>query len=303
MNPYQGKTIIYILGSSHSGSTLLAALLGAQQGITCLGEVNVFSAESKQIKPLDARLCSCRQGNWRQCGFWQSVEQGLQKTYNKSLADLDLSSSLDDPFRQDNAAFWSVVFDLVGDGLLIDSSKTIENYVRLHQMGFRIVPIYLSRSPHGVVYSEIKKGKNWLRETFGYLHYHIRARIALRGQKHLPVQYTDLALRPEQTLKKILSLLRPEHSSIEMNWKIKQQHFLRGNGMILKNNIAITPDETWKSQLSLLQKIVIYGITLPLKFDRHWLYILYLQFHKKVKKFRNFLGVCGMCSTIVGYCC
>lgn len=155
-------------------------------------------------------------------------------------------------------------------------------------MNIPVIPLYLSRSPYGVVYSEIKKGKNWFRETFGYLHYNMRARLALRGKKHLRVRYEDLALRPGQTLQTVLSFLQTEPSAPEMDWTSKTQHLLRGNGMILKNDNAIIFDGAWKTGLSAFQKAAICLITLPLKLEWRPLYALYLGLYKIIKRHFRF---------------
>lgn len=63
--------LIYVLAASHSGSTLLAMLLGAHRDTCSVGELN-----ARNIGDPDRYRCSCGAGI-RQCGFWQSVHDRM----------------------------------------------------------------------------------------------------------------------------------------------------------------------------------------------------------------------------------
>jgi hypothetical protein len=67
---------IYVAGLEHSGTTLLAHLLGAHPATLCLGEVAIFFSPtsmrqfmSRWGKYPDAQLCSCGK-SWDDCEFW-----------------------------------------------------------------------------------------------------------------------------------------------------------------------------------------------------------------------------------------
>lgn len=64
--------LIYILAASHSGSTLLAMLLGAHRDAITVGELKATS-----LGNVDEYKCSC--GTLlKQCGFWRSVCSGME---------------------------------------------------------------------------------------------------------------------------------------------------------------------------------------------------------------------------------
>jgi hypothetical protein len=59
--------LVYILAASHSGSTLLAMLLGGHPEICTIGELKATS-----MGDVDRYLCSCR-ARVRECPFWSAV--------------------------------------------------------------------------------------------------------------------------------------------------------------------------------------------------------------------------------------
>lgn len=60
--------VAYLLAASHSGSTLLGMLLGAQPGACTVGELKATSMGDP-----DQYRCSCKE-LIRECGFWSQVE-------------------------------------------------------------------------------------------------------------------------------------------------------------------------------------------------------------------------------------
>src|SRR5689334_5532357 len=65
--------LAYILGASHSGSTLLAMLLGAHPEACTVGQLGADTLDD----PVRYR-CSCGQPI-RECGFWKDVRAGMQR--------------------------------------------------------------------------------------------------------------------------------------------------------------------------------------------------------------------------------
>jgi hypothetical protein len=64
---------MYILGASHSGSTLLALLLNAHPDIATIGEL-----DSGGVGAVDGYLCSCRRP-LTDCPFWQAVAEQMAR--------------------------------------------------------------------------------------------------------------------------------------------------------------------------------------------------------------------------------
>jgi hypothetical protein len=65
--------LAYILTASHSGSTLLALLLGSHPKMCTVGELKLGKIEDR-----DNYLCSCR-APLNSCSFWQAVGEGMQR--------------------------------------------------------------------------------------------------------------------------------------------------------------------------------------------------------------------------------
>jgi hypothetical protein len=73
--------LAYILTASHSGSTLLALLLGSHPKMCTVGELKLG-----KIQDRDNYLCSCRAPLVR-CSFWRAVGDGMQRRGEKFSPD------------------------------------------------------------------------------------------------------------------------------------------------------------------------------------------------------------------------
>lgn len=68
--------LVYLLAASHSGSTLLSMLLGAQAGACTAGELKATAMGNPE-----QYRCSCKEFI-KQCGFWQAVAAAMaQRSY------------------------------------------------------------------------------------------------------------------------------------------------------------------------------------------------------------------------------
>lgn len=75
--------LAYILAASHSGSTLLAMLLGAHPEIATVGELKLTS-----LGPIEHYRCSCRR-LIQQCPFWNAVRE----TFARAGLDFELANA------------------------------------------------------------------------------------------------------------------------------------------------------------------------------------------------------------------
>lgn len=76
--------LAYLLAASHSGSTLLAMLLGAQPGACTVGELKATS-----LGDPDSYRCSCRE-RIRDCAFWQDLSQAMGR---RGIPDFDITNA------------------------------------------------------------------------------------------------------------------------------------------------------------------------------------------------------------------
>ena len=87
----QQMRVIYIAGTSHSGSTLLSLMLNANSEIMSVGEIQNLNRQLK-IKPGQKSYprCSCGASSLWQCNFWRAVDDYVRRKSGKSLLDLDM---------------------------------------------------------------------------------------------------------------------------------------------------------------------------------------------------------------------
>lgn len=86
--------LAYLLAASHSGSTLLAMLLGAHPEACTAGELKATS-----LGDPDAYRCSCR-APIRQCDFWKTVTQQMR---HKGISPFDITDAGTSIFGLDSA--------------------------------------------------------------------------------------------------------------------------------------------------------------------------------------------------------
>jgi hypothetical protein len=88
-DPTKKIHLVYILSASHSGSTLLAMLLGSHPQVCTVGELKITS-----LGDPDRYFCSCRQP-LKKCGFWRQVAGEMASRgffFNPTRAGTDLGS-------------------------------------------------------------------------------------------------------------------------------------------------------------------------------------------------------------------
>lgn len=76
--------LAYLLAASHSGSTLLTMLLGAQPGACTAGELKATSLGAP-----DQYCCSCHE-RIRNCTFWQKVSEGMGR---RGIPNFDITNA------------------------------------------------------------------------------------------------------------------------------------------------------------------------------------------------------------------
>lgn len=74
--------LAYLLAASHSGSTLLAMLLGAQPGVSTVGEL-----KATHLGDGDTYRCSCRE-KICDCAFWREIHRAMAR---RGIKDFDIT--------------------------------------------------------------------------------------------------------------------------------------------------------------------------------------------------------------------
>lgn len=204
--------VLYVLGTSYSGSTLLNALMARHSEIVALNEVVNLGSELRDVPPNHARH-PLRQPLWRQ------VDARFRAQGSK-LDEIDLSYGWRDAYlggsaarrrwRLQNERLMSALRAELGERWFVDASK---HYRRLDQMQMAqwdVRVVHVVRDGRSVVASGLKRG-------FGFaqlmMSLHLDASRAERLRRRLPadrfsrLHYEDVTRDPEAAAKKLCGLL------------------------------------------------------------------------------------------------
>ncbi|MEM7277129.1 MAG: sulfotransferase [Pseudomonadota bacterium] len=182
---------VYISAASHSGSTLMALLLGSQPNVTTAGELKVSS-----LRNLAEYRCSCRE-LILECNFWNDVIASMQekgRTFDFSGNGASISAGLSDfqkkllkpllrapalerlrdlalaitpgwrrhlrEFREQNLALMTTIAELSQARTIVDSSKIAIRAKYLNQIpGIDFRVLRLVRDGRGAAIGYLKPGK------------------------------------------------------------------------------------------------------------------------------------------------
>lgn len=275
--------ILYLASPGHSGSTLLAMLLGRHSAVATIGEVKVAPICYRHRDP-----CSCG-APLPDCDFWKRVESRLERE-RLSLADpWFITHAMDAPafadrlyagqvrgrfsesvrsgllgvlpsarrhalqVRRCNRALMTAVLELQAGQVLLDTSKDASRLRCLLETGaYDIRVLHLIRDGRAVANSLIKKGvspssaaEEWLSEH----HQAERLRQRVPAEDWLSVRYEELCAAPQEHLERILThAFGPLPVDASACGPDREMHIL-GNRMRLGPLREIKSDEAWRSEL------------------------------------------------------
>ena len=253
--------VIYIAGTSHSGSTLLDMMLNAHPQIVSLGEaykLNHKLSPGRERSKAYAK-CSCGAESILRCPFWSRVDELTIRAANKSLSELDLDNYRDlDAGTAPNAVLFRAVAEAAQESFVVDSSKSPRRLAYLMRVkGLDVYPIHLIRDPRGQICSAIRRRSNFFRSLFHYEVVQEQLRQRLKSVPHSVVRYEDLVQQPERTLRSVLEPLGLEFDYRQLQWAEQEKHLVAGNSIRRDKTSKLVLDETWKESLSTAQKLLV----------------------------------------------
>lgn len=255
-----GIKVVYVTCRGHSGSTLLDLLLSSHPAVVSVGEVKLLKGE--RIEP-----CNCGAATPAECPFWRRVDAALERSSGLRLAELDLASSDRATFAAHNRALFAAVAEVSGCRIVVDSSKALDRLAGLLEVpGLAVETIHLTRSPFGVVYSNLKLGRDWRYHARNYTLGMMKTRRLLAGRDALEVRYEALARDPAGVVAPIMRRLGLAFDPGQLAWAGRERHNLGGNPMRFSASSAIRPDRSWRRGLSLRQMLAVAWLTLPTRF-------------------------------------
>lgn len=275
--------LLYILGPSYSGSTLLTFLIGQHPEVATVGEL-----KAAVTGPVEENHCSCG-ARWDQCPFWQEVQDRMRTSgaafslehfgthFGRGSAVFrrlisasvrhpcfawpsQLALKILPPMRQEwhtiveqNRRLINVVLKLQGGHVFLDGSKDPE---RLNQLleadAWDIKVLRLIRDGRGVTNSYMKHNcvsmtvaaREWVRTEKAC----DRVLRRVSPASLLTLQYEALCASVEETLAAIWVWAELEPPTPAKMRPLGTMHIL-GNPMRLGFRNAIKLDQKWRTEL------------------------------------------------------
>jgi hypothetical protein len=276
---------VFITAYSHSGSTLLAFLLGAHPEIATVGEMTGLIP----VEDPDVYLCSCGQ-KIKECEFWRAIASVMQtKGFQFEVANFNtrfelgshplirrlrtgsLRSNALEAIR--DAIFWAwpgqtrqlrkiaarnkalveAVLDVTGKRVFLDSSKEhmrIKYLLKYSDLDMFV--IHLVRDVRGVVTDHLSSSRSaqqlaqsWVNRNRNIL----RQLEALPDNRQIRIHYEDLCQDMQGTLECLYRFCGVEPGVVVTDFRSAPHHIV-GNKMRLGSSSEIKLDERWKKVLT-----------------------------------------------------
>lgn len=295
--------ILYILGSSRSGSTIIANVLGATPGFFSAGEIR-FLWE----RVLQGRHCGCGERVVR-CPIWgeilrqqagkaapadivrwdratmrfQHIPRLLRLTPDRISSTSPLTSYLN--LMMDT---YERASNVTGAGIIVDSSKRPSGAAALRLMPrLESYVVHLVRDPRAVAHSrrQVKadpdKGSNGVMARSTTLNSVMHWSATNLGsdivrwrhgrQRSMLLRYEDFVIRPLEGFERILSFVGESHSSgpfVDTHAvELGINHGVAGNpDRFVHGRTEIRPDDRWRTNSTPWERTLVSAATLPLMF-------------------------------------
>jgi hypothetical protein len=271
--------VIYITSLGRSGSTLLDLMIGRHSLVESVGEIDAFD------QWVDSNLlCSCQE-TMADCSYWNEIRQNLpgneafrigylskaQRT--KSLV-LKPSSQEAKAYSLPNHHLFSSILKNTSKKIILDSSKRVQRLRYLISSDlFDLKVIHLVRNGNAVVNSykraserpEFTSGKTTvpgspLQTSTRWVLYNLLAQKLgrhLGPERYIRVRYEDVALRPEEEVRKICSRFGLTYEEGLLNPTTQSIHNISGSRWRFKSEqkVEVKIDERWRRELSQRDKL------------------------------------------------
>jgi len=275
----------FIMAASHSGSTLLAMLLGSHPQATTIGDTG---GTIHRKDPEYQCSCGCRA---KECLFWQQVEDQMAcRGFELNIADFgtrfeypenrfinrvlraehrgpvmeaarDLVLGLSPGWRRQartiakrNAALVETVNEIANSQILIDSSKhpiRAKFLLRISELKVRI--IHLVRDGRGVAHTYVHDNGLSVEEAAFEWRVNVQAdeQLLARLDPSLwkQVRYEDLCANPRGELQELCVFLGLDPSQVNLDFRSAGLHVF-GNKMRLSSEEAVRLDDRWQTDFT-----------------------------------------------------
>ena len=238
--------LIYIAGSSYSGSTLMDLLLGSHPAVESLGEAKKIPFVQASMGKGAQAKCNC--GSLvAECGFWQQV--------------LGNENAFDEKDPHANAKLFARALAFRGRDAVLDNSKNSGRAMMLSRSGlFEMHVLHVVRDSRAVVFSHRRKAQKRTHDDsyrlFPTARHWNRLNLRLAGAfergsaaSYLRVRYEDLVADPAKETGRTLEKLGLVWTPQILQFRESCHHGIEGNRMRLGNSQEIVRDAEYLDKL------------------------------------------------------
>jgi hypothetical protein len=275
--------VVYVMGTSHCGSTLLAFLLNTHPDIFSIGE---FGARAQRIR---RNNCSC--GKFvDECPLWLEVservtsEVGFDFSVTNGVANfgfrnrflrhklntIKTNTAIDkirkgllnlSPFYQIkrkralyvNEVAIRTILEITNSKVFVDTSKSPHRFVELSQVAeLNLKIIWLVRDVRGFAGSSKRKNRRIEESAIRWKNEQTVIKQIyddLPDNERLLIRYEDLCRDPMEVMKSIFHFIGVTDFAVPDDYKSVPHHIF-GNRMKRSAVSSISFDEKWKRELS-----------------------------------------------------
>lgn len=229
------KTVVFVMGTGHCGSTLLDLILGSHSRAFSLGEFRRLKNCLNHPHGEGYRICGVCEGK---CSFWngRASEKMLKVLYGRD----SVIGSVPGRLLRQLVLPYRFIFRWSGADVLIDSSKNpgwIESQMTPSYTWFGIQPklIYLVRDGRAVVNSYYRKYPErgidaivtkWREKTVNMNKYF----DSFPGNGKIKIRYEELASSPRDLIPKVCEFLGLDYEDRMLRYWEHDHHHIFGNG-------------------------------------------------------------------------
>lgn len=233
-----------IIGLEHSGTTLLARMIGAHSKAVATGGLKNFPAFLEGQK-----TCSCGE-SCGTCPFWRAVLQDLREQGEQPrLIAAALAAGLDDVQAARQAA--NILIAGIGRtanaSVIVETSRDPKRFPWLQGgPGIKVVPLHIFKAPDAQAASALRKGRSAFREIarYNYRSRHCRRAFEEAGSA-IALPHVALCASPDAEIARVMKALgeMPEPQQIS-EWGEAPVHMIGGNRMLRSRGSALKSGES-----------------------------------------------------------
>jgi hypothetical protein len=281
--------VLYIASVPHSGSTVLANILGEVDGFFSAGELFFLWHILEMNRP-----CGCER-NLPDCEVWSRILENAASGGDiprprtswlnaRSLPGLLVAERAGRepdalaPYKASLIRLYRGIQEATGCRVIVDSSKSpTYGHILEKTEGIDFAVVHLVRDPRGTAFSW-RKQANFRLNThpfkFGLIWSFWNAAIEFlwkrAGVPYLLVRYEDFVTEPDETIRRIVGLIGETAEQLPFvdshTALFSTNHTIAGNQNRFRTGpVRLHPDDEWKSSVRPRTVLATTSVTWPLQ--------------------------------------